>query len=196
MRPISRVLAVCIPLVVITGCSSSGGTTPTPQSSTSSGTTSTSPTPAPVLQGQGYTISLPKGWVDATATAKQNNQAADIAIAEQTSPGTFRTNFNVVNPTPISANVTKTQVLAEAGRELKGVTHAKVTTFAGPAFDGTSSNGQSSDTTRSGLHFTLIQYIVIRQGKVYGTTLTFESKRAKDARKNLAEIVSSWAWTN
>jgi hypothetical protein len=149
-----------------------------------------------VVQGQGYTISVPKGWVDATATAKQNNQAADIAIAEETSPGSFRTNFNVVNPTPISASVTKAQVLAEAARELKGVTHANVATFAGPVFDGTRSSGQTSDTTTSGLHFTLIQYIVIRQGTVYGTTLTFESKRAKDAKSNLAKIVRSWTWTN
>src|SRR6476659_10473851 len=141
MRPLRHVLACTLVLLAVSACSSSSDTANTDQTtdattSSTQSTEATTPTDATTsddqssgagLSGTGFSIAIPDGWEDVTDIAKQNNQAADVAVAEVAKNGEFRTNFNTVTPNPIDASVTDAQLAAQAAKELKGVTHAPVT---------------------------------------------------------------------
>jgi len=213
MRPLRHVLACTLVLLAVSACSSSSDTANTDQttdattSSTQSSTPSTeatTPTDATTsddqssgagLSGTGFSIAVPDGWEDVTDIAKQNNQAADVAVAEVAKNGEFRTNFNTVTPNPIDASVTDAQLAAQAAKELKGVTHAPVTPIDAPDVDGSPALGQTSEVQTSGFKLTLVQYIVRHDDKVYALTTTFETKNADEAKQKLDEILASWKWS-
>ncbi|HEY7045132.1 MAG TPA: hypothetical protein VH419_15785, partial [Nocardioidaceae bacterium] len=147
------------------------------------------------LVGTGYSVEVPQQWEDVTDLARQQNAQADIAMAEPQQSGKFRTNFNVVRPNPIPDSVTDAQLAVQAARELNSVTHNKVSRLDGPDFDGEHSLGQTSKASASGFSVTLVQYLVRHDGKVYATTMTFDSTRAAQAQQVLDDIVDSWSWT-
>jgi hypothetical protein len=216
MRTLRLALTSAVTLIVLASCSSASDTktdteTTSPSETTSASETSSSPTESTTssteettsddssgsgesIGGIGYTVTLPTGWEDVTDAMKQANARADIGLAEPASTG-FRTNFNVVQPSPVPANVTEQQLAAEAAKELKSVTHQTVTTVEGPDFDGSNSIGQTSGATASGVDVTLIQYIFVHDHKVYATTMTFDASRTDEAQATLDDLVGSWTWT-
>ncbi len=209
-------LAASVALLALAACSSASdtagtdtagtdttgdSTTPTQETAATSPTevtTTSEPTSsaadASTLRGTGYSVSLPDGWEDVTDVAKQSNAAADVALAEPASSTEFRMNFNVVDPNPINAGVSDDELAAQAAKELKSVTQAKVTSISGPDFDGSPSLGQTSQAEASGFTVSLIQFLVRHDDQVYATTMTFETKRTDEAKAVLDEIVASWTW--
>lgn len=210
MRSLRPALATGLSLLVVSACSSASdtqdqGDTTSPtvaETSTEASTASepadptepTSQSSGDTLSGDGYDVTPPTDWQDVTEVAKQSNPQADVAMAEPQEAADFRTNFNVVAPSPVSADVTEQELAGQAAKELKSVTGTAVTPVDGPDFDGTTALGQTSETSASGFDVTLIQYLVIHDGKVYATTMTFESKRSDEAQNDLDDIVSSWTW--
>jgi hypothetical protein len=157
-------------------------------------TSATEPGGGATVTGAGYTVAVPEGWQDVIDQARRTNAQADVAIAEPAQAGEFRLNFNVVQPSALPAGVTDQQLATQAAKELRSVTHAKVTPVDGPAFDGAPSVGQVSHATAGGFNVTLVQYLVRHQGRLYPTTLTFETSRENEAQAVMTGIVGSWTW--
>ena len=172
-----------------TTSAASSDTTPTDEATSSDGAAGDSVT------GSGYSIAVPSGWEDVTELAKQSNSQADIAVAEPQTQGEFRTNFNVVTPTPLPDGVGDDELADQAAKELESVTNSEVTpldvTFD---FDGANALGQTSKTTAQGFTITITQYLLVHEDQIFATTLTYDEKRADEAMDTLAEIADSWTW--
>ncbi len=189
------VVAAAAAFLLVTACSSASDTTTSGDESTSSTATQTTTT-ATTLAGQGFSVDIPAGWENITTEAKQQNDLADIALAEPSQGQAFRTNFNVVEPNQIDSGVSSDELAKQAARELKNVTKSAVTPVSAPDFDGDPALGQASSTTASGVDVSLIQYFVIKNGLVYAATMTFDSRQADEAKATLDEIIGSWSWTS
>ncbi len=187
-------LAAAATLLLVTACSSASDTkTKGDPTSPTTSADSTSPDPG-TLSGQGYSVVIPADWEDITTQAKQQNSQADVAMAEPQQDQVFRTNFNVVVPNEIDAGVSQAELAKEAARELKSVTKSAVTPISAPDFDGSPALGQTSTTLASGVHVSLIQYFVVKDGLVYATTMTFDKGHAAEAKATLGTIIDSWTW--
>ena len=165
-------------------------TTPAETDSTDSGDGQT-------LAGQGYRTSIPSGWEDVTARAKQSQPAVDVAVAAPAS-GDFRTNINVVKPNPAPAGLSDQELAKRAAAELKSVTHTKVKPLPGVEFSGEPSIGQTSIASVPGVEkkVALVQYLVVHDDKIYAVTLSFEASKSSEAKQAMTEFVGNWAWTS
>ncbi len=107
--------------------------------------TSTSPEDNGRLEGNSYSVVIPPGWSDITATVKAAQPSVDVAKGEGHPTG-FRTNFNVVNsasdPGTIEAN--GPAIRQEAATELKSITKSRVTPLPDRQIDGEEAIGQTS----------------------------------------------------
>ena len=172
-----------------TTAAASSDTTPTDESTSSDEPAGDSVT------GSGYSIAVPSGWEDVTELAKQNNSQADIAVAEPQTEAEFRTNFNVVTPTPLPDGVGDDELADQAAKELESVTKAEVTPLDVTVdFDGAKALGQTSKTTTQGFTITITQYLLVHEDQIFATTLTYDEKRADEAMDTLTEIADSWTW--
>lgn len=212
-------IAVLLPLTVACGgskdlaasdptTSSSLSTPPsTPAKSTEPVTTPPPTTPSVTvtspgndgkkLTGQGYSLTIPDGWEDITASLKAKNPSLDEAIGESQS-GSFRTNFNVVQPTPTTATVQHdaVELHKEAASELKSVTSSTVSSLPNTSIDGEPAIGQTSKFTTGATPITFIQYIAIHDGLAYPITMTSATENLADAKAKVASILGSWHWTS
>ncbi len=150
---------------------------------------------AGTVVGEGYTFALPAGWIDVTQQTKASNPQVDVAVAEPQTPGAFRLNFNTVTPSPIP-DLTREQLVEQAETELAGVTNSKVESLPDKTFDGDTAIGQESTTDVSGYDIGIVQYLVVRDGNIYATTITYDVDRAEEADQILDGIIGSWAWTD
>ena len=172
-----------------TTSAASSDTTPTDEATSSDGAAGDSVT------GSGYSIAVPSGWEDVTELAKQSNSQADIAVAEPQTQGEFRTNFNVVTPTPLPDGVGDDELADQAAKELESVTNSEVTPLDVTVdFDGANALGQTSKTTTQGFTITITQYLLVHEDQIFATTLTYDEKRADEAMDSLTEIADSWTW--
>ncbi|MBA3309174.1 MAG: DcrB-related protein, partial [Nocardioidaceae bacterium] len=171
-------------------------TEPTTEATTTEPTTEepTEP-PAGTISGQGYVFALPGGWTDVTQQAQASNPQADVAVAEPATPGEFRMNFNTVSPTPIPG-LSREQLVQQAETELRSVTNRKVEPLPDETFDGDSAIGQRSTTDASGFEIAIVQYLVVRDGTLYVTTMTYDVDQESEASAILDGIIESWTWSD
>jgi hypothetical protein len=212
-RSLTRTSAAAASLVAVlalSACSgsddSSGGSGATDGETTAGSTTeseATSPsddasTDEPSgdsVTGTGYSITVPDGWEDVTALAKQSNAQADIAVAEPQESGKFRMNFNVVTPSPLPAGVSDSDLANQAAQELQSVTKAKVKPIeVDYDFDGAKALGQTSTTTAQGFTVTITQFVLVHDDQIFATTMTYEDSREDEAMDKASDIADSWTW--
>jgi len=201
------VVAVLLPLSA--ACSSSQDIARTDQTTSTSSTTPSGPTTPSVsvtstppddgqrLDGDGYSVAIPTGWVDITAALKDKNPTLDIAMGES-NPSGFRTNFNVVhgpsNQGTIESN--GTAIRREAASELRSITHSAVQSLPDRTIDGEAAIGQTSTFLSSGKAVTFVQYLTIHNSKAYPVTMTFATENAGSAIVLLQQILSTWQWAS
>lgn len=216
MRPVASAVAVfaaTASLVLVSACSSAEDaatdgdetttveTTPvdtTPEETTAGSTTASTTEESDAIEqptdgrvgGSGFTVGLPEGWEDVSEEAAANQSLVDIAIAAPS--GTFRTNFNVVQPQPFSG--TTEELVKQSASELRSVTKTKVTAVAATDFDGVSAPGQTSSLDTEAGDVTLIQYMVVRGGQVHPVTMTFLTEQTSESTAEMDEIIASWQW--
>jgi hypothetical protein len=197
-------IASAVAVLALPACSGSDDDADGSDTTTTSASSDTTPTDEPTssdepagdsVTGSGYSIAVPSGWEDVTELAKQNNSQADIAVAEPQTEGEFRTNFNVVTPTPLPDGVDDDELADQAATELESVTKSEVTPLDVTVdFDGAKALGQTSKTTTQGYTITITQYLLVHEDQIFATTLTYDEKRADEAMDTLTEIADSWTW--
>ncbi|MDP9319194.1 MAG: hypothetical protein M3O94_09035 [Actinomycetota bacterium] len=200
------VVAVLLPLSA--ACSSSQDIARTHQTTSTQGATPSGPTTPSVsvtspppddgqrLEGDGYSVAIPSGWVDVTAALKEH-PTLDIAMGES-NPSGFRTNFNVVHGTsdPGTIESNGTAIRREAESELRSITHSAVQSLPDRTIDGEAAIGQTSTFLSSGSSVTFFQYVTIHNSKAYPVTMTFATENAGSARVLLQQILSTWQWAS
>jgi hypothetical protein len=211
-------IAVLLPLAV--ACSSSkdiaeGDATSTPTSTTTtSPATPTAPTPTRTqpttpsvsvpstppddngrIEGSAYSVVIPDGWTDITASVKAAQPSVDIAIGAPLSTG-FRTNFNVVNSNtdPGTIEDNGSAIRHEAAAELRSITKKPVHSLPDRRIDGEVAIGQTSTFVNAGTSVTFIQYFVVHHADAYPVTMTFATENAAAAKDLLGQILSTWRW--
>ncbi len=171
--------------------STSSSTSPSPPSS------STSDGSAGQLDGTGFTVQIPPGWKDTTASGKAKNAGLDVAMAES-NPSGFATNFNVVKASQTSNTLEKDgdALRKEAASELKSFTHQPVTPLSDRTIDGSAALGQTSTFASGGTAVTFFQYLTIHNGRAYPITMTFATANKTSAAATLGAILDSWQWSS
>ncbi|MEJ7629361.1 MAG: hypothetical protein WKF54_07190 [Nocardioidaceae bacterium] len=200
---------VLLPLSV--ACSSSkdiAGSDPTTTQSTpapSDETTSSSPPTTPIttppdqgdlLEGTGFSVEIPVGWMDITASLAGTNPRLDVAMGEA-NPSGFRTNFNVVNRTSTVGTIESdgAALRRQAASELRSLTHTSVEPLSDRVVDGEDAIGQTSTFVSSGTRVTFLQYFTIHDGRVYPVTMTSATENRESASTQLDEILDTWVWS-
>jgi hypothetical protein len=202
---VSATIASAIAVLALPACSGSDddadgsdATSTSAESSDASPTDESTSSDEPTVDsvtGSGYSIAVPTGWEDVTELAKQSSSQADIAVAEPQTEGEFRTNFNVVSPSPLPDGVSDDELAEQAATELESVTKSEVTPLdATVDFDGAKALGQTSKTTTQGYNIAITLYVLVHEDQIFATTLTYDEKRADEAMDTLAEIADSWTW--
>lgn len=183
-------------------------TSPPPTDPTTSSTPPTTPTTPPAsttmppphsrgqLEGTGYSVVIPSGWMDITRSLAGSNPDLDIAMGES-DPSGFRTNFNVVNSTTIAGTIEDdgAAIRRQAASELKSLTHALVRPLPDRVIDGEAAIGQTSSFVSSGTAVTFLQYFVIHDGQAYPITMTSATENTSSAAALLDTILNTWTWT-
>lgn len=217
-RSLVAAVAVLLPLAV--ACSNSKDIAETPSTSGSTTTAVTSPaSPTPTdptptspttpsisvttppaaegsrLQGDGYSVTVPGGWEDITASLKATNPQLDVAMGQKGATG-FRTNFNVVHSSSHPGTIADNgaAIRQEAAAELKSITKKPVLRLPDRSVDGETAIGQTSTFTSSGTSVTFVQYFAVHDTRAFPITMTFATANKTAAVGTLDRILSTWQW--
>jgi hypothetical protein len=175
----------------LTGCdviaspdSSSGSSEEAPE-------LSAEPAAGEVVTSDGYSYSVPEGWVKQDAAIAPG---ADTVALDESSTGTFANNVNVVlSP---SGSFTPDDVEAAAGDELEagGATNVEVLdrlTVAGGETAHISAEMVSGDVT-----YKVHQYYLTEDDQTYVVTFSYGDDVSDEEAVDTAEsILASWTWS-
>ena len=162
---------------------------PEPTEPTESETTDTPS--GDMIDGEGYTYSIPEGWEDVgdEAAAAQ----ADSAVRLSDPGADFAANVNVI-VTP-SAGVTDIEALRDQfQQQIEGMVDSKVEAIEDTTIAGEPAIGQTASREQSGETLVFTQYFVAHEGSIFAITLTTPEDDAAYSEAALDSILSSWAW--
>lgn len=164
---------------------------------------SVAPAQGRTFEGKGYAFTAPKGWKDATASARQANKSIALAAAAQKpDAGGFATNVNViVNPSGLDGDPGEGQLeqfsttIADSPALRRLVPKLKVndpTEVAGqPALN------HEGAASRSGVRYYMDQYIAFKDGNAYTITFSFGRRTRPAERDRIAgSVLASWTWAD
>jgi hypothetical protein len=193
MRPL--VTLALVSCLALTACSApSGGTSSAPPASSAS-PNSASATSAPAdtgarLSGDGYTLTLPRGWVDATAAFKEIQTAVDTGGKDSTDKSAFADNVNVV--VQDSAEYPLEQLKQQLTQQMQSAGSTNIEFKQNVQLDGTTAL-QVWSVTKVAKNAHTIQFLAFARQKIYVLTVSTDLSRLK--ADDLAQsVVSGWAW--
>lgn len=194
MRPL--VTLALVSCLALTACSApSGGTSSAPPASSASPNSATA-TSAPAdtgarrLSGDGYTLTLPRGWVDATAAFKEIQTAVDTGGKDSTDKSAFADNVNVV--VQDSAEYPLEQLKQQLTQQMQSAGSTNIEFKQNVQLDGTTAL-QVWSVTKVAKNAHTIQFLAFARQKIYVLTVSTDLSRLK--ADDLAQsVVSGWAW--
>lgn len=199
MRPL--VTLALVSCLALTACSApSGGTSSAPPASSASpnsasATSAATVTSAPAdtgarLSGDGYTLTLPRGWVDATAAFKEIQTAVDTGGKDSTDKSAFADNVNVV--VQDSAEYPLEQLKQQLTQQMQSAGSTNIEFKQNVQLDGTTAL-QVWSVTKVAKNAHTIQFLAFARQKIYVLTVSTDLSRLK--ADDLAQsVVSGWAW--
>lgn len=160
----------------------------------SSEPTETSQAPAgDLVQGDGYSLAVPKGWTDLSGQAEKVPQLAlaDLAYGD-TKEAEFASNFNTI-VTPANGETLDDEGVRERlAAQVEGAIGVRPEQIDDVELDGERAIGQTATVKKAGA--TLVQYVTVRDDQAYTLTVTLSDDRAADADAIVGDIVDSWQW--
>lgn len=193
-----------VPLIALAACSGPAATTSAPATSapasapaTASPSASVEPTsdaPAntgPSLKGDGYTLTLPKGWTDSTADFKKLQPTVDTGgkNAADTKDG-FADNVNVIVQS--SPDIPFDQLKTAIEGQLKTAGSTNIEFKDNAQLDGAEALQVWSSTKGAGDAHT-IQFMAFHNSKIYVVTVSTDLSEAK-ADALAQQVISGWKW--
>ncbi len=186
-----------VPVFALAACTTATAPATTAAPATSAPATSAPATSTPVdagatLSGDGYTLTLPKGWEDATAAFKKLQAQVDTGAKETAdTKDKFNDNVNVVVQTSAEVPFESLKTALKTQLEQAGSTNIEFKDNA--TLDGKDALHVWSITKDAGDAHT-IQFMAFNGGKLY--VLTVSTNRDDAAAATLSQqIVSGWKWT-
>jgi hypothetical protein len=157
-------------------------------------TSSSSSAPAEnVLDGNGYTYTLPEHWQDVTADAQGAAGSIDTVAAWGSKLDGGRA--NVIVETGTAGGEDDPEVLREEWvKNMTGSTGATPQEIAGTTIDGEEAIGsQIERKNESGVEIVQTAYLVVHEGNVYSIALSGKAGD-DDAEQAFEDILAGWAW--
>jgi hypothetical protein len=201
----ARIACLATVALLLTGCSTDGGT---PGEQTSNGTPPTTPPTtastspslsrgpvdaADAVSGKSGTYSVlpPDGWGEATDEVGAI-PGVDLVLMSSEKLSGFNTNLVVHvatgDPALLDTELAKGRDdLAEQGRTVSDV--PAITVAGAPA------TGFTTSFSQQGVEVVARSYGLHRDGRIYLLTLSSAKSAASQAAAELAEIIESWTWT-
>ena len=188
-----------ISFFALAACSAPAAT-PSPAAPASSAATqpSTPASSAPastgkVLTGDGYTLTLPEGWKDATDAFKKLQPQIDTGAKDgsDTKDG-FNDNVNVI--VQASPGIPLDQLGSTLKTQLEGAGSTDVQLKDNVQLDGQEGIQVWSRTKGAGDAHT-IQFVAVNAGKLYIITVSSNSNETKAAAL-AQQVISGWKWAS
>lgn len=190
-----------IPFFALAACSTATTTAPTTEApaTASAPATSASATPTTAqstgetLSGSGYTLTLPKGWEDATEAFQKLQPQVDSGAKQtkDTSDG-FNDNVNVI--TQASAEVPFDQLQSAIKSQLEGAGSTDIEFKENAQLDGKEALQVWSHTKGAEKAHT-IQFMAFNNGNMF--VVTVSTNLADEKAAALAQqILSGWKWAS
>lgn len=146
------------------------------------------------LSGEGYTIAMPDGWRDITASYEDSAFKIDNALkAPGDSPAGAGTNINVIREAPEGLPDLQT-LEPQLAQQLRSVAKVEPQALEPTEIDGEPTIGQTATGTSAQGKLTFVQLFTIHDGALYSITLTSAPKSADAARNALDGVLASWSW--
>ena len=185
------------PLFALAACTAPAATATSAAPASAAPASSAPATDAPaktgaVLKGDGYTLTLPEGWEDASAAFKKLQPQVDTGGKETAdTKDKFNDNVNVIVQT--SPEIAFDSLKSAIKSQLEGAGSTNIEFKDNATLDGKDALHVWSITKDAGDAHT-IQFMAFNGGKLY--VLTVSTNRDDAAAATLSQqIVSGWKWT-
>ncbi len=179
-------LTALVALVALAGCGDTSGE--------AAGSAATSEPASHVVQGDGYSLTVPAGWEDLSDRADEVPQLAlaDLAYGD-TGEAPFASNLNTIVAPARGETVDDPAVRDELAAQVQDAVGVTPRPLDDVEIDGEQAIGQTATFPDSGA--TLVQYLTVHDSKTYTLTVTLSQDRAADSESLVGGIVDSWTWT-
>lgn len=189
-----------VPVFALAACSAPAATTSSPAAPASSAVTQPSTpalsAPAPTgnaLTGDGYTLTLPKGWEEATEAFKKLQAQIDTgAKASADTKDGFNDNVNVI--VQASPGLPLDQLASALKTQLESAGSTDVQLKENVQLDGQEAIQVWSRTKGAGDAHT-IQFLAVNAGKLYIVTVSSNQSETK-AGALAQQLISGWKWAS
>lgn len=190
-----------VPVFALAACTAATSASPTttepaattsaPASSPAATSTVSAPT-GKTLTGDGYTMTLPKGWEDATEAFKKMELQVDVGGKNsEDRADKFTDNVNVIVQT--SQEMPLDTLRTAIQQQLEQVGSTNIEFKANTTLDGAEAINVWSHTKNSAEDAKTIQYAAFHGGKLY--VLTVSSNLSESKAGALAQqILAGWKW--
>jgi hypothetical protein len=154
---------------------------------------STSESAGELLQGDGYSYTLPEGWQDATAEAQGAPGAIDtISVWGEKLDG-GRANV-IVEKGPSGGEDDPEALRKQWESNMTGSSDAKPQEIPGTTIDGEEAIGtQIERTNENDIEIVQTAYLVVHEGSVYSIAISGKIGD-DDAEQAFEDILETWAW--
>lgn len=188
-----------IPFFALAACSAPAASqSPVAPASSAASQPSTPASSAPaatgkVLTGDGYTLTLPEGWNDATDAFKKLQPQIDTGAKDgaDTKDG-FNDNVNVI--LQASPGIPLDQLGKALKTQLEGAGSTEVQLKDNVQFDG-QEGIQVWSRTKGARDARTIQFVAVKAGKLYIVTVSSNSNETK-AGALAQQVISGWKWAS
>jgi hypothetical protein len=160
---------------------------PAPRSKPSATPTTTSEPEPNLVDGGGFTLKMPPGWADETASAQSEHP--NVLVEIRTS-GAFLTVYDGSLLAPRYPAGTPT-ARAQLAKDMRAITHSKPHPAADLMLDGETTMGASASEGP----LTFIEYVPIRDGIAYVIFIGYPDQYSAGAKAAIAQVAKSWDWT-
>lgn len=151
------------------------------------------PKNAKIIEGQGYSFALPKGWVDLTRTMRTERPTLDVAVGAATQTDGFASNL-VVDVTPIGEENTDT--IDDVAEQILQSVQKRAPNYAirpHASVGGLSAAHLSGKYTASKQPFWLEQFVVIGSSQTIVISFSLApGSTAKERRRLIDTVLGSW----
>lgn len=185
------------PLFALAACTAPAATATSAAPASAAPASSAPATDAPaktgaVLKGDGYTLTLPEGWEDASAAFKKLQPQVDTGGKETAdTKDKFNDNVNVIVQT--SPEIAFDSLKSAIKTQLEGAGSTNIEFKENVQLDGADAL-QVWSTTKGAEDAHTIQFMAFNSGNL--SVLTVSSNRDASSASNLAQqVTSGWKWT-